>query len=195
MQLLRGARRALASRPVLALGAVLVVALLLRWLVVKRREGVAMPLRRVTLTEYESFPAANSAECTQWSGCKYKGKFALYGDAQLPAWWVKERNIAAVHVADGAAYLGKWVRILYKGRLTDVRIIDVCSDGDTPNGECTTNKNWPPNKPTGFLIDLEYHTARRMGFTEGRGEAKFVVVPTPVFLNGSKADFTLPAKR
>lgn len=194
--------RALAAAdPVLVLLVLLAALAALSVAATWHREGLTTlpPPRRVTLTTYESYPRcctdrrANQKECRDFSGCEYKGKFKLMGDGVvMPEWWVRGRNIAAVHSAD-ASYVGKWVRIAYNNRFHDVKIIDVCSDGDTKNGECTFNKSkWrPPGRtPTGFLIDLEANTARRMGFTKGIDEARFTVLsgaPSKLFLSGTPA--------
>lgn len=198
------------SRALAPLVVAAVVAVALAGLALWRREGMAAPgaaaarrMRPVTLSVYESYPALGSRECLEFNGCKYRGKFSLWGDRVVPEWWVKTRPLAAVHIED-ARYkaangkyegppkdMGKWVRISYNNRFQDVMIVDACSDGDTKNGDCTKNK-----KLNGYLIDLEVNTARRLGLGPNslvNATFTFIPGPSPLFLNGASRDFRLPA--
>lgn len=134
---------------------------------------------RCTLSTYESFPTTED-ECKKWGGCKYQGKFALYGDRKFTKDWVSRRNIASVHSADFRAWKNRWVRIVFRNAvIMDVKIIDMCADGDTPSKyDCTANKkkafrNAFNNQPTGFLLDLEKHTAARLPGFNGLEPAYF----------------------
>lgn len=96
------------------------------------------------------------------------GWFAFVEGRKSPD-WVRERNIAAVHSKD-QSFAGKWLRVYYKGRSLDVQVLDYCSDAQGP---CTRNM-----QGTGFLIDLERNTARRLGLTAQQGidVAEFEVI-------------------
>lgn len=124
--------------------------------------------RPCTLTWYESFPTTD-AEASQFSGDKYEGQFASLDEAR-DKWWVKNRNIVAVHSDKYRAYVNRWVRVYWGGKVIDCKVIDKCADDDTRDqhgnkiNQCSKNRDWPLRNPTGFLIDMEIHTAKRIGF-------------------------------
>ncbi len=115
------------------------------------------------LTWYQSYPAEGSAEYVKYSGGEYQGAFAFVNH-QKSAEWVRENNIVAVHSEHG-----KWLRLKDLQLRLDPEdeeseiigtVYDICSDLDC-NGCCSRNAS-----ESGYLIDLEIHTLRRMGFTK-----------------------------
>lgn len=117
--------------------------------------------RYANVTTYESYPDPGSEECVVYSGCEYAGHFAgLPGQQSYE--WVRSTNIAAVLAQHFDQYNGKTLRIRNEwGGELDVTVYDMCSDSDC-GGCCTRNAS-----ETGFLIDLEIHTAERFGTTHG----------------------------
>lgn len=131
--------------------------------------------KKATATYYYSYPKccpdspvydpkADKAECSDFSGCKYMGKFAAFGDSAKPLDWVKSNNIAALFEVGqtGSTWSSKWknkkiqVKNPNTGKVMDVTVVDTCGDGDC-GGCCTANAR----KNGGTLVDLEYHTAAR----------------------------------
>jgi hypothetical protein len=112
--------------------------------------------QRANLTTFESYPTSEE-ECVDFNGCQWAGHFAgVRGQQTLE--WVQENNIAAVHSDDWGTYELKTLRLRNEwGSTIDVTVYDLCSDSDC-DGCCTRNKS-----ETGFLIDLEVHTAQRFG--------------------------------
>lgn len=115
------------------------------------------------LTWYQSYPEENSEECIAYSGCDYAGLFAFL-DYQQSEKWVRKNNIIAVHSEHG-----KWLGLEHLQLRTDTtdaeseiigRVYDVCSDSDC-NGCCSRNA-----RESGYLIDLEINTLRRMGYSK-----------------------------
>lgn len=119
-------------------------------------------------------PKADTTECDVYSGCKYQGMFAALNDKKSYN-WVRDNNIAAVFETGQTAgsWASKWknkklrVRNPSNGKTLDVTVLDRCDDGDC-DGCCTKNAN----KGGGMLIDLEYHTAKRLWGGEPKGEQK-----------------------
>lgn len=118
------------------------------------------PLRKSSLTWFESYPDPGSTECLEFNGCTWAGQFAAL-DGKQPESWVRANNIAAVHERDFAKYKLKTLRLTQGSRQIDVKVYDMCSDSDC-NGCCTKNA-----AATGFLIDVEKYTAERFGTREG----------------------------
>ena len=139
--------------------------------------------QKATLTTYESYPTTHK-ECNEFSGCEWKGWFAAYNKKKSLD-WVVARNIAAVHSDDFKEYKNRWIRIKYRNKYIDCKVIDMCKDSDTDSGkECSTNRDY---RGSGFLIDLESFTAKRLGF-KGMDVVKFWVIPKSVvrYLYGSQ---------
>lgn len=136
------------------------------YLVVNNRCNGSFPDKCV-MTTYESYPASGTAECDgPAEGCKYRGLFKLYGDRVMPAKWVQTRNIVAVHSSLWSALKGKWIRICYtdnrgSSRVLDARVIDMCGHGDCDQNHAAAKRQGRT------LIDLEKHTALRLGAPPG----------------------------
>ncbi len=113
------------------------------------------------LTWYTSYPDPNSEECIKYNGCNWAGQFAALNGVQ-PESWVKANNIIAVHSKDFNTYKLKTLRITSGYRQIDAKVYDMCSDTDC-DGCCTQNA-----QPSGFLIDMESHTAERFGLNSGQ---------------------------
>jgi hypothetical protein len=112
------------------------------------------------LTNFESYPEEGSSECIDFSGCEYAGHFAGL-DGQQSYEWVRDNNIAAVRSDHFDQYSHKTLRLRDGERTIDVKVYDLCSDNDC-SGCCSQNSS-----DTGFLIDLEIHTADRFGTHHG----------------------------
>ncbi len=115
------------------------------------------------LTWYQSYPDENSEECIAYSGCDYAGLFAFV-DYQQSKKWVEKNNIVAVH-SDHGKWLGRedlQLRTDLEDSSSEIigTVYDVCSDSDC-SGCCSRNAG-----ETGYLIDLEINTLRRMGYTK-----------------------------
>jgi hypothetical protein len=117
--------------------------------------------REANLTWYESYPEEGSEECIEFNGCEWAGWFAGLPDQMSPE-WVAANNIASVHSDVFGEYNGKTLRLRGPGgQEIDTVVYDMCSDDDC-SGCCTQNM-----RQTGFLIDLEIHTADRFGVYSG----------------------------
>ncbi|MBN2526392.1 MAG: hypothetical protein JXR76_08360 [Deltaproteobacteria bacterium] len=117
--------------------------------------------QEANLTWYESYPEEGSEECDEYNGCEWAGWFAGLPDQMSPD-WVAATNIASVHSDVFGEYNGKTLRLRGpEGQEIDVVVYDMCSDDDC-SGCCTQNM-----RQTGFLIDLEIHTADRFGVHSG----------------------------
>ena len=123
-------------------------------------DGETRTWRAARLTNYTSYPEEGSAECIEFNGCAWAGHFAGIRGQQTRE-WVASNNIAAVHSRDFETYRLKTLRVRHEGRQIDVVVYDLCSDSDC-DGCCTRNA-----AETGFLIDLEVHTAERFGTYNG----------------------------
>jgi hypothetical protein len=118
--------------------------------------------QRANLTHYTSYPARGSEECIHYSGCYWEGKFTAYGDYQKkPPAWVEVHNIASVRFDHFNKLAFHTLRVRSGKHQLDVVVYDSCADSDC-SGCCTRN-----SRETGFLIDLEVHTADRFGVHEG----------------------------
>jgi hypothetical protein len=123
----------------------------------------ALVWRKANLTNFESYPDPGSEECIEFNGCTWAGHFAGRNGKQSKE-WVMATNIAAVHSDDFDEYRERTLRLRHEGREIDVIVYDTCSDSDC-DGCCTRNA-----AATGFLIDLEVHTADRFNYHHGEVE-------------------------
>jgi hypothetical protein len=121
--------------------------------------------QRANLTTYTSYPAEGSEECIKYNGCYWRGRFTAFGDhvKKSPA-WVAEHNIAAVRFDHFNERAFRTLRLRSGRHSIDVVVYDSCADTDC-DGCCTRNSS-----ETGFLIDLEVHTAARFGVYDGTVE-------------------------
>jgi len=115
---------------------------------------------KANMTWYTSYPDPKSEECIKYNGCKWAGQFAALPD-KMPESWVKANNIIAIHEKDFKKYKLKTFRLTQGSKSIDAKVYDMCSDSDC-NGCCTKN-----SKSTGFLIDIESYTAKRLGASGG----------------------------
>lgn len=118
---------------------------------------------KARLTWYQSYPKEDSEECIKYNGCEHAGYFAFLG-YQKSREWVEENNIIAVH-SEHTKWLGlKKLRLRPDPENAENEIVgtvyDFCSDEDC-YGCCTRNAN-----KTGYLIDLEFNTLQRLGYTK-----------------------------
>lgn len=118
---------------------------------------------KARLTWYQSYPKEGSEECIKYNGCEHAGYFAFLG-YQKSREWVEENNIIAVH-SEHTKWLGlKKLRLREDPENEDSEIVgtvyDFCSDQDC-HGCCTRNA-----KESGYLVDLEVSTLKRMGYTK-----------------------------
>jgi len=127
--------------------------------------------RKAQLTTYTSYPPccegspaydprADKSECEDYSGCTYQGDFAVIGHRSFD--WVKSHNIVAFYDdtdPDGQhfsrKYGGKRIKLRKNGREITALIADTCGNHDCDN--CCRK-----NSKGGYLVDLEYWTARRL---------------------------------
>ena len=121
------------------------------------------------MTWYESFPrccydknAPNQEECTKYNGCRWAGKFANGQSLTLDQ--VKNTPIVSFYDSKNRSqkdwerlYQNKKIRITKNGVTFDAFIKDTCSDDDVSSGASTCTQN----AKGGFLIDVEYFTARK----------------------------------
>lgn len=145
--------------------------------------------KKCALTYYSSYPRS-AAEGYGYNGYAWSGLFKGV-NSKKPEKWVKNHNIAAVHSEDWGEYGNKWILVSWKNKFIYAKVVDVCADADTPNKkQCTLNKT-KFGKP-GFLVDLEYHTARRIGF-QGMEPAWCALVKEPPanhrYLYGTDTNF------
>jgi hypothetical protein len=118
--------------------------------------------QRANLTHYTSYPERGSEECVKYSGCYWEGKFTAYGDYEKkPPAWVEAHNIASVRFDHFNKLAFRTLRVRSGKHELDVVVYDSCADTDC-SGCCTRN-----SRETGFLIDLEVHTADRFGVYDG----------------------------
>ena len=127
-------------------------------------DNASLTWKAATLTDFTSYPDPGSAECIQFSGCKYEGMFAAFGDEVKSQQWVMDHNIASVHEKDFNTYVGRTLRLRKDDKTIDVVVYDECSDSDC-SGCCTRNA-----MPSGFLIDIEKYTFMRFGVPDGQIE-------------------------
>ena len=142
---------------------------------------VAALAKTAQMTWYESYPkccydktAPNQEECTKYNGCRWAGQFA--NGETLTLNQVKNTNIISFFDANNPSqsawerlYKNRNVRITKDGKTFTAQIKDTCSDKDTQNNDCTRNSKG------GFLIDVEFFTAKRnLGSTSvAHGPATF----------------------
>ncbi|MGY0039676.1 hypothetical protein [Pedobacter sp. NJ-S-72] len=94
--------------------------------------------RKANLTNFESYPAPGSEECSPdgYNGCLWAGQFAFLNGVQ-PLSWVKSHDIASIHSKDAGKYKLKTLRIRQGSKQLDVKVYDECADSDC-HGCCTT---------------------------------------------------------
>ena len=115
---------------------------------------------KASLTNYISYPEANSEECLYYNGCQWAGQF--YGlDGTKSKQWVKNHNIVAVHSKDWSWLGGKKIKIRQGDHEIIATVYDICSDEDC-DGCCTQNLGG-----NDFLIDMEKYTTERFGISFG----------------------------
>jgi hypothetical protein len=97
-------------------------------------------------------PNADRTECDEYSACSYTGDFAYIGRKSYD--YVKSNNLIAFFskYGDNAAYGGKTIQVMARGKTVTALIADTCGDNDC-DGCCTTNAG-----SSGYLVDMEYHT-------------------------------------
>lgn len=112
-------------------------------------------------TNYESFPAPGSSECTDFNGCLWEGKFNTCGDylKQTKA-WVMAHNIVALYPLK--TYGLHNICIKSGSKTMEVTVYDTCADSDC-DGCCTQNKG-----SADALIDVEKYTNSKFGVGDGR---------------------------
>jgi hypothetical protein len=125
-------------------------------------------------------PNFDKSECTDFSACKYSGDFAAIGHKSFD--WVKKNNIVAFYDDSDPEgknfkkkYGGKTIKLIKNGKTFNAIIADTCGNKDC-NDCCRKN-----SKPSGYLVDIEYHTAiRNLGnINSASGQISFVIVDTP----------------
>ena len=145
---------------------------------------VAALAKTAQLTWYESYPrccydknAPNQEECTMYNGCRWAGQFA--NGETLTLAQVKSTPIVSFFDSNNPTmsawkklYANKKVKITKNGVTFTAIIKDTCADSDTVNNDCTRNAKG------GFLIDIEYWTAKKyLGTTNNaHGTVDFVFV-------------------
>lgn len=147
------------------------------------------PWNLATATYYSSYPeccsnkAADQTECRDYSGCKYEGKFAAFGDKKMDKKWVENTNIVAFYQSPNSKNRQEWsskwknkkirLRNPKTKKVMEAVILDTCDDGDC-NGCCSTNAN----RNGGYLVDLEINTAKRFydGKLVGLGPIEWQIV-------------------
>ena len=128
---------------------------------------VASFAKTAQLTWYESYPrccydknAPNQEECTKYNGCRWAGQFANGETLKLSD--IKATPIVSFFDADNKSqsawekkYKNKKIRVTKGDKTFTALVKDTCSDKDTDNNDCTRNSKG------GFLIDVEYFTAKK----------------------------------
>jgi hypothetical protein len=112
-------------------------------------------------TNYTSYPVPGSAECIQYNGCFWQGKFNTCGDYLVKSKaWVMTHNIVALFPLGN---LGLHNLCIKSGTKTlEVTAYDTCGDSDC-GGCCTANR-----KGADALIDIESYTNKKFGVGDGR---------------------------
>ena len=126
--------------------------------------------KKAQLTTYTSYPAcckgteaydpkAPKDECEDYSGCKYQGEFASIGHKSFD--WVKTHDIVAFYDDNDKSgkhfnktYGGRKIKLRKNGKEFTAVIADTCGNKDCNN--CCTK-----NSKGGYLVDMEYWTAKR----------------------------------
>ena len=136
---------------------------------------VAAFAKTAQMTWYESYPrccydkkANNQEECSKYNGCKWAGKFA--NGEKLSLKEVKSTPIVSFFDAKNPSqsawekkYKNKKIKVTKGDKTFTALIKDTCADKDTQNNDCTRNSKG------GFLIDVEYFTAKN--YLGGKGKA------------------------
>jgi hypothetical protein len=110
-------------------------------------------------TNFESYPAPGSAECVQYSGCKYEGLFAACSGKKSEA-WVKAHNIVSVFPSGSLERHDLCLKDR-SGKTIRVTAVDTCADTDC-GGCCTQNRG-----KAALLVDVEKYTYQRFNGTDG----------------------------
>ncbi|KAL4853166.1 hypothetical protein ACK3TF_005781 [Chlorella vulgaris] len=116
------------------------------------------PWKCASLSVFESYPST-AKEGKEYNGFKWAGLFAGLSGKKSQA-WVASNNIAAVHSRDFDGLKGKVIQVMDPDtkKTVEATVVDKCADSDC-GGCCTRNAD---KLGCGFLIDLEYHTAKRL---------------------------------
>ena len=127
-------------------------------------------------------PKASKSECSDYSGCKYMGKFAGYKGTMSHA-DVKKKNIVAFyddqHQNGSKKSASSWWNANAKnksiqiknpdtGAVMDVEVLDTCGNHDC-NNCCSKNSK----KGGGYLLDLEGNTAERFWGSQKNGQLEW----------------------
>jgi hypothetical protein len=113
-------------------------------------------------TNYTSYPAPGSAECIQYNGCFWQGKFNTCGDTLVKTKaWVMSHIVAFFPLGQMGLHN---LCLRSGGKTIEVTAYDTCGDSDC-NGCCSANK-----KGADALIDVESYTNKRWGVGDGRIE-------------------------
>jgi len=137
-------------------------------------------------------PKASTKECDWYSACKYPGIFAATSE-KMSYEWVKNHNIVAFFDKANPSqadfkrlYAKKRIKVC-KGKICFIAfIIDTCGDHDC-GGCCSKNSH----SKTGYLVDLEYNTARRYFGSDSDswdGEVTFQIMDKKGCDGGAKKD-------
>ena len=119
------------------------------------------------MTWYQSYPmccydknAPYQDECTKYNGCKWAGMFA--NGEKLSLKEVQDTPIVSFFDVNNKSqsawekkYKNKKIRVTKGDKTFTAYIKDTCSDKDTQNNDCTRNSKG------GYLIDVEYFTAKK----------------------------------
>lgn len=112
-------------------------------------------------TNYTSYPEPGSAECIEFSGCKYRGMFAACEGTKSED-WVSKHNIVAIFPDLRSHELHDLcLRKVDGSHAIIVTVYDTCSDSDC-DGCCTQNRG-----NADALIDVEHYTDERWGVDDG----------------------------
>ena len=143
--------------------------------------------KKAQLTTYTSYPAcckgseaydpkAPKDECEDYSGCKYQGEFASIGHKSFD--WVKKNNVVAFYDDDDKSgthfnkkYGGRKIKLRKNGKEFTAIIADTCGNQDCNN--CCSK-----NSKGGYLVDMEYWTAKRNlgGADKAEGTIEFKIL-------------------
>jgi hypothetical protein len=112
-------------------------------------------------TNYTSYPVPGSAECIQYNGCFWQGKFNTCGDNLVKTKaWVMSHNIIALFPLKN--YGLHAICLKAGGKTLEVTAYDTCGDSDC-SGCCTQNKG-----SADALVDIESFTNKRFGVGDGK---------------------------
>ena len=115
--------------------------------------------RTAAKTNFTSYPAPSSDECTTYNGCAYEGLFSAC-PTKRPLSWVQSHNIVAVFPDLDRLKLHD-LCLKAGDKTLIVTVLDECADSDC-SGCCTRNRGSADE-----LIDLESFTDARFGVPDG----------------------------